>query len=394
MLLLWFTQSFLQSHRALRTVGITAALMALWLVGCPQARAIEIEVQLVCDLVGSCGEGDFFFDYPEALETLNFATRAFEPFADSLSAVTVSPAATFQNPDTGALGFGISNFAVPSDTIIVYAGARDLADNRVAEAAPGNPLNVFDRGQGVVAGSGANDFAPWGGAIAFDTTEPDGSQRNWHFGIQSEPAAGQVDFLSVALHELGHLFGFGTADSFANQVVDNTFVGTTSVGLYGGPVPTFPNGQNVDQHWDNGLTSPPYANEPGVALGRSIVLGRRTLLSPVDYAAFDDIGWEVPSQLLGLQGNSDGDADIDGGDFLAWQRGSGLLSDASAALGDLNGDTTVDDYDLWLWTQNYGATAAVNNGVSNVVVPEPCTSYLALALAGILAMRRTVGQCF
>ncbi|NOZ40246.1 MAG: PEP-CTERM sorting domain-containing protein [Planctomycetes bacterium] len=381
----------MRSRRALRAAGVAAALMVAWLTGCLQTQAITVEVRLVCDLVGSCGEGDFFFDNPEALETLQFATRAFEPFADSLSAVTVSPMASFQNPDTGAIGFGISNLFVQAETVIVYAGGRDLPDGQVGAAGPGTPLNTFDRGQGVVTGAGATDFAPWGGAIAFDTTALDGSDRNWNFGIQNEPAPGQVDFLSVALHELGHLFGFGTADSFANQVVDNAFEGSTSVGLYGEPVPTFPDGQNVDQHWGNGLTSPPYANEPRVALGRSIVSGRRTVLSPVDYAAFDDIGWEVPPQLLGLQGNSDNDADVDGSDFLAWQRGSGLTG-VGAALGDLSGDTDVDDYDLWLWAQNFGATAAASSTATSFVVPEPSTaSILALAIGGILVWRRRRG---
>ncbi len=356
-------------------MGFVAALVALWLVSCPPAQAIDVEVRLVCDLVGTCGAGDFFFDHPEALETLHFASRAFEPFGDSLSAVTVSPAATFQNPDTGAIGFGVSNLVVPAETVIVYAGGRDLPESQVGVAGPGTPLITFSRGQGVVTGAGASDFAPWGGAISFDTTALNGSERNWHFGIQSAPSPGQVDFLSVALHELGHLFGFGTADSFANQVVDHTFVGTTSVGLYGGPVPTFPDGQNVDQHWANGLTSPPYADEPRVALGRSIVLGRRTLLSSLDYATFDDIGWEVPSQLLGLQGNSDSDADVDGDDFLAWQRGSGL-SGVGAALGDLSGDSTVDDYDLWLWKQNFGASLAASGAATSMGVPEPSTVIL------------------
>ena len=369
-------------------MGFAVALLVLSLADSPRAQAIDVEVRLVCDLVGSCGSGDFFFDHPEALESLNFAIQAFEPFADSLSAVTVSPAAVFINPDTGSPGFGVGHLAVPANKVIVYAGGRNLADNRVGEAAPGTPLHTFSRGQGVVSGAGASDFAPWGGSIAFDTTALNGNDRNWHFGIHSEPPSGTVDFLSVALHELGHLFGFGTADSFANQVSNHTFVGSTSVALYGGAVPTFPEGQNVDQHWGNDLTSPPYADEPRLALGRAIVRGRRTLLSPIDYAAFDDIGWEVPPQLLGLHGNSDGDADIDGSDFLAWQRGNGL-SGVGAALGDLSGDTTVDDYDLWLWSQNFGATAAVNTAATSQGVPEPSSiSLFVLAFVGWFRARR------
>ena len=393
MLLYSYPKFFLRSRRALRAVGVALALWATTGMNCPSVQAIDVEVQLMCDLVGTCGAGDFFFDHPEALQSLEYATRAFVPFADSLTAVTVSPTAVFRNPDTGSPGFGISQFFVSANKVVVIAGGRDLADNRVAEAAPGTPLNTFNRGQGTVAGAGANDFAPWGGSIAFDTTALNGSDRIWHFGIHTEPPPGTIDFLSVSLHELGHLFGFGTADSFANLVVNHTFVGSTTVGLYGEAVPTFPEGLNIDQHWSNNLTSPPYADEPRVALGRSITLGRRTLLSPVDYAAFDDIGWEVPPQLLGLHGNADNDTDVDGNDFLTWQRGNGL-SGVGAALGDLNGDTAVDDYDLWLWTQNYGATSAAISSAASLGVPEPSTAgLLLLACGGWLATHRRKIAC-
>ena len=371
----------MRSRRALHAVGFAAALLFLSVADSPRAQAIDVEVQLMCDMVGTCGAGDFFFDHPEALQALDYATRAFVPFADSLAAVTVSPTAVFRNPDTGSPGFGISQLFVSANKVIVIAGGRDLADNRVAEAAPGTPLNTFSRSQGVVSGAGANDFAPWGGSIAFDTTALNGSDRNWHFGIHTEPPPGTIDFLSVSLHELGHLFGFGTADSFANLVVNHTFVGSTTVGLYSEAVPTFPEGLNTDQHWGNNLTSPPYADEPRLALGRSITLGRRTLLSPVDYAAFDDIGWEVPPQLLGLHGNADSDPDVDGNDFLAWQRGNGL-SGVGAALGDFSGDSAVDDYDLWLWTQNYSATSAAISSATSLGVPEPSTAGLLLLACG------------
>lgn len=48
----------------------------------------------------------------------------------------------------------------------------------------------------------------------------------------------------------------------------------------------------------------------------------------------------------------DGDADVDGSDFLAWQRGYG--QGAAAVAGDANNDDLVDAVDLDIWTTDYG----------------------------------------
>ena len=367
----WKHVRFLRSCRALCAAGIFAALALVSQSG----RAIEIEVRLMCDLTGMCGPGDFFHDHPDALETLEFATTAFEPFADQLAAVTV-PSVTFQNPDPGVNNFSIAHLDVPANTLIVYAGAHELSGSRAGEAAPGGPLNTFSRGQGVTAGAGAVDFAPWGGAIAFDATAPGGAS-NWHFDAQTNPAPGRVDFLSVALHELAHLFGFGTSDSFTNQITSSHFTGDNSTALYGENVPLFAD----NQHWGENVTSPPYENQVRVALGPTLTTGRRTLLSPLDYAALADVGWEVPAQLLGLHGNSDGDTDVDGGDFLAWQRGNGL-GHVGALQGNFNGDHAVDDYDLWLWKLNFGATATPLVAATSTTVPEPGSISLVLVVVG------------
>ncbi len=70
----------------------------------------------------------------------------------------------------------------------------------------------------------------------------------------------------------------------------------------------------------------------------------------------------------------DGDGDVDGKDFIAWQRGFGI-SDGSAQLsdGDATGDGNVNDADLVVWQTQYGAP--LNAAV--VAVPEPATAWLA-----------------
>jgi hypothetical protein len=251
-----------------------------------------------------------------------------------------------------------------------------LSGNQVGEAGPGLANIVLSRGQGTVTGSSANDFATWGGAISFDTLN-NGVPRNWHFGIHTSPGTGQVDFLTIAWHELAHVFGFGTAPSFDNLITGQQFHGSDVTDLMGAPL-----GMTADgNHWVTGTTSPPYAEEPASALTASLVLGRRTPLTPLDYAALADIGWQVPAKLLGLHGDNDGNGTVDGRDFLIWQRQFGMTG--SNLAGDSNGDGAVDDFDLLLWRQNHGAQLAAG-ALARIQVPEP--TGMAIALLGIASL--------
>ena len=68
------------------------------------------------------------------------------------------------------------------------------------------------------------------------------------------------------------------------------------------------------------------------------------------------------------------DVDVDGGDFLVWQRG--LLAGTSPAEGDANGDMTIDGLDLVVWQQQFGEDPS--SGVLARSVPEPSTVALSL----------------
>ena len=61
----------------------------------------------------------------------------------------------------------------------------------------------------------------------------------------------------------------------------------------------------------------------------------------------------------------DGDADVDGADFLAWQRGFGLQSNANKSDGDADNDGDVDATDLGIWQNQYGGLGAIVAGVSS-----------------------------
>ncbi|WP_148075602.1 hypothetical protein [Bythopirellula goksoeyrii] len=77
----------------------------------------------------------------------------------------------------------------------------------------------------------------------------------------------------------------------------------------------------------------------------------------------------------------DEDGDVDGKDFISWQRGFGI-NDGSAQLadGDATGDGNVNGDDLVVWQGQYGTPLSVNAAA----VPEP-TTWASLAVAAMLA---------
>lgn len=353
------------------------------LLGGAVAPALAIEI--VFDFRDDVGH---FFGTDEAptpaRTALEFAARAFESFDDSLAAISPgggnSWSARYLNPATGGLA-AIPDLVVPEGKLVIFAGARNLDDARLGEAAFGTPLlnggnidfisAVVNRGQG----SASEDFAPWGGSIAFDTTAIDGSQRNWSFDPGAEPGSISYDFYSVAVHELSHIFGFGTASTFTSEVVGNSFAGANAVGVYGGSVPL----QSGAGHWAAGVSSPPFADTVTPSLAPFLGPGVRRLLAPLDYAAFADIGWQVPNQLFGLSGDVTGDGAVDGSDLIAWQKGYGSTN-VDQVAGDVTGDRLVDDFDGFVIQHYFGAAAAPGAARHFAAVPEPTATCLALVL--------------
>ncbi len=101
-----------------------------------------------------------------------------------------------------------------------------------------------------------------------------------------------------------------------------------------------------------------------------------------DKVAFFSLGNETVADA-----DFDNDNDVDGADFLTWQRGFGVGTTPEA--GDANDDNLVNADDLAVWKAQFGvgvpATAAVG------AVPEPSTAALLLggALGGLWLRRRT-----
>lgn len=83
----------------------------------------------------------------------------------------------------------------------------------------------------------------------------------------------------------------------------------------------------------------------------------------------------------------DGDGDIDGADFLTWQRNLG--SGTSTSQGDADNDGDVDGDDLAVWQMQFDAAPPQSAVVG---VPEP-TSLVLVLCGGLLLLRRGCVAC-
>ena len=71
----------------------------------------------------------------------------------------------------------------------------------------------------------------------------------------------------------------------------------------------------------------------------------------------------VPIISQSLDGDFNGDFQVDGDDFLIWQANFGTTSGASLADGDADLDGDVDGDDFLVWQANFGASAGNGSAV-------------------------------
>ena len=279
--------------------GSLAALMLC----CTLAQAIEIRIDYTYDTSN-------FFDTQEKRDAIE-AVAAFYGglLTDNLLRIdnseftSASWNATFTHPATG-LQESVANLVVPEDVIIIYVGARELGGSVAGRAGPGGFgasgfQSWFDRlrGRGQAGAEASDsslrtDFALWGGSIAFDTP------RTWNFSLTGNETG--TEFITVALHEMGHVLGIGTAATWTNQLSGGTFTGAAAAQSYGS-APTADTG-----HFTGALNSELFGSfsashgtsRPVLMLSSFTDTGSNfDVATDLDLATLVDIGWQVEPQI-------------------------------------------------------------------------------------------------
>lgn len=274
------------------------ALALAGLILTQPAQALTIEFDYTYDTKG------FFTDLLtgapiiERRAILTQAASFYSGFTDSLSAITPQAgdqwSVQITHPSLGGGAITLSNLEIAADTLRIYVGGSTSAPGVLGFANTGFNLTatgsdafvdaVTTRGQENTTGPSATDYGVWGGMIWFNAA------NNWYFGSDTSGlTAGHPDFLTTATHELGHILGYGEADSWLAQINNGAFTGTASVEAYGGDVPL----DQYGNHWAKGIMSTYNGVAQETLMDPSTKTGTRELPTILDYAAFKDIGWQV-----------------------------------------------------------------------------------------------------
>jgi hypothetical protein len=371
-----------------RKLSIGGAAWSLLLCGAVAAQAINVELDYTYDSSG------FFPAGSAARQTLEqvadfyseILTDTFSPIFTPASFTSSLPAQhnpgtafwhwtlTIDNP-SGAGEITLTDQSIASDEYRIYVGAKSLSGNTLGEGGPGGVsysfdndggnftqaevdqltatddafnVAVFDRGE-------IGGFARWGGALTFDRD----AATQWHFDAATLPTTGKNDFLSVAVHEIGHALGLGASEIWDNLTTvtggSYYFLGAQATAAYGASVPLV----NGGHHWKEGTMSTVFgsATPQEAAMDPTITVGTRKRFTKLDAAALADLGWTVATPELAGDFNNDGT--VDAADYTIWRDGLG---------------STYTQAHYTEWKSHFGQSGGSGNGsagsVGSTAVPE------------------------
>ncbi|UZQ55583.1 pre-peptidase C-terminal domain-containing protein [Trichothermofontia sichuanensis B231] len=216
-----------------------------------------------------------FFSNPARRAALEAAADIWEAIIrDEFADVPAGTNLYVRNPQTDTMQYVTAGTI---DDVLVFVGSRYI-DGPFGTSADGGPSATYPSDSNLESRWNGSDFEPWTGSLSFDTGD------SWFF--DSTPTTANdipfntIDFISVAVHELGHVLGFADGiNAFRGQMSGGYFNGPIARSVYGGPVPM--QGSHISP------TAGTHAMTP------SGMAGTRTLPTSLDRAILDDIGYTV-----------------------------------------------------------------------------------------------------
>ncbi|MGK7900840.1 MAG: hypothetical protein AB4352_05385 [Hormoscilla sp.] len=219
-----------------------------------------------------------FFDDPDRRAALAAVAQIWESFIqDDFTNVPAEISFAVENPTTEETEMLVLDAEI--DDLLIFVGARSLPGNTLAQAGPDGVNAAGSIFSNRLEGS---NFEPWVGSITFDT------DANWFFDptpdTDDDIPFGQSDFITTALHEIGHILGIGTADIFREIAAGAAFDGFNALAVNGGdPIPLESDLFHVQEGFENNT----------VLMDPTSTTGTRKLPTQVDLALLADIGYEI-----------------------------------------------------------------------------------------------------
>lgn len=242
------------------------------------ANKFDIEFDYTFDNSG-------FFADPSRKATLQAAANIWKAsIQDEFKNIPVGNQFRLPHPQTGE----IQDVTLSSeiDDLRIYVGAAPTPFGDLTDALAAATTEGFDSEASIYnARLNGSKFQPFIGVLSFNST------LNWFFdptpNTSDDIPNGSQDFFSVALHEMGHILGIGSAPIFRQLGNGGLFNGPNAKNVNGGnPLPLESElGHIKDGYLSDGqpvLMDPTYPNN-------------RIIPTRADLALLADIGYRIPN---------------------------------------------------------------------------------------------------
>jgi len=240
-----------------------------------------------------------FFDpgmHPERRPVLEAAAALWSrAIRDDFPPVPAGTRLRLRNPEDRDTYVWVDGIEHDIDDVIVFVGTSAAISPAYGRSSPAGTADSTDSAllSSLADRVDGDTFEPWAGSVSFFPT------ASWFFDATPETADDiphdQYDFLSFAVHELGHVLGFTTEAAAYMRYISApdgggdggsvTFTGPIAEMTYGAPVPF----EMDDVHLRAGTES----QGMKALMNRAITNGTRESPTRLDEAILRDLGYEI-----------------------------------------------------------------------------------------------------